>query len=73
VFQRSPPQVGEENGEVTENVQQMIVDGDIVIPDEIVSDPQVAGGATIGEPGAAADIDVEDLGCTDAFRADLGL
>jgi basic membrane protein A and related proteins len=65
--------VGEENVEVIENVQQMIVDGDIVIPDEIVSDPQVAGGATIGEPGAAADIDVEDLGCTDAFRADLGL
>lgn len=65
--------VGQENIDRLEQVREMIVNGDIVIPDEIVSDPEVAGGATIGEPGAAADIDVEELGCTDDFLAELGL
>lgn len=65
--------VGAENIDVIEQVRQMIVDGDVVIPDEIVSDPEVVGGATIGEPGAAAEIDVEDLGCDEAMRSELGL
>jgi basic membrane protein A len=65
--------VGQENIDRLEQVRDMIIDGTIQIPDEIVSDPEVAGGATIGEPGAAADINVEDLGCTDEFRSELGL
>jgi basic membrane protein A and related proteins len=65
--------IGKENMDRIEQVQQMVVDGTITIPDEIVSDPEIAGGATIGEPGAAAKIDVADIGCTDKFRSDLGL
>jgi basic membrane protein A and related proteins len=65
--------VGQENMDRLEQVQEMVVDGTITIPDEIVSDPEIAGGATIGEPGAAAKIDVADIGCTDELRSELGL
>jgi basic membrane protein A and related proteins len=65
--------VGQENIDRIEQVQEMVADGTITIPDEIVSDPEIAGGATIGEPGAAAKIDVADIGCTDEFRSELGL
>jgi basic membrane protein A and related proteins len=65
--------VGQENMDRLEQVREMIVDGTITIPDEIVSDPEVAGGATIGQPGSAAKIDVADIGCDDAFRSELGL
>jgi hypothetical protein len=56
-----------------EQVRKMIEDGTIKVPDEIVSDPDVAGGATIGKPGAAAKIDVADIGCDDQFKSELGL
>jgi basic membrane protein A len=65
--------VGQENMDRLEQVREMIVDGTITVPDEIVSDPEVAGGATIGEPGAAAKIDVADIGCDEQFRSELGL
>jgi len=65
--------VGQENMDRLEQVREMIVDGTITVPDEIVSDPEVAGGATIGAPGAAAKIDVADIGCNDEFRSELGL
>jgi basic membrane protein A and related proteins len=65
--------VGQENLDRLEQVQGMVADGTITIPDEIVSDPEIAGGATIGEPGAAAKIDVADIGCTDEMRSELGL
>jgi hypothetical protein len=51
----------------------MVADGTITIPDEIVSDPDVAGGATIGTPGSAKKIDVADIGCDDKFKSELGL
>jgi basic membrane protein A len=65
--------VGQENMDRLEQVRKMIEDGTITIPDEIVSDPDVAGGATIGKPGAAAKIDVADIGCDDQFKSELGL
>lgn len=65
--------VGEENIEILNTVKEMVESGEIVIPDEIVGDPEIAGGATIGDPGSAQKIDVADMGCTDEFRSDLGL
>jgi basic membrane protein A len=65
--------VGQENLDRLEQVRQMVVDGTITVPDEIVSDPDVAGGATIGTPGSAKKIDVADIGCDDKFRSELGL
>jgi basic membrane protein A and related proteins len=65
--------VGQENMDRLDQVREMVVDGTITVPDEIVSDPEVAGGATIGEPGAAAKIDVVDIGCDEQFRSELGL
>jgi len=65
--------VGQENIDRLDKVRSMIEDGTITIPDEIVSDPDVAGGATIGKPGAAAKIDVADIGCDDQFKSELGL
>ena len=64
--------VGQENIDRLDKVRSMIEDGTITIPDEIVSDPDVAGGATIGKPGAAAKIDVADIGCDDQFKSELG-
>jgi hypothetical protein len=51
----------------------MIEDGTLKIPDEIVSNPDVAGGATIGTPGSAKKIDPADIGCDDKFKSELGL
>lgn len=65
--------VGEENIEILNSVKEKVDSGEIVIPDEIVSDPEIAGGATIGDPESAQKIDVADMGCTDEFRSDLGL
>jgi basic membrane protein A len=71
--------LGEQEELVGENIaildafKAAIADGTITIPDETISDPDVAGGATIGEVGSAANIDAADLGCTDEFRAELGL
>jgi len=65
--------VGQKNIDRLDKVRSMIEDGTITIPDEIVSDPDVAGGATIGKPGAAAKIDVADIGCDDQFKSELGL
>lgn len=65
--------VGQENIDRLEKVKGMLEDGTITIPDETVSDPNVAGGATIGTPGSAKKIDVAAIGCTDEFRAELGL
>ena len=65
--------VGQENIDRLEKARKMVQDGTITVPDEIVSDPDVAGGATIGKPGAAAKIDVADIGCDDQFKSELGL
>jgi hypothetical protein len=65
--------VGEENVQIIEQVKTALADGTITIPDETVSDPNVAGGATIGEVGSAAKLDVAEIGCTEEFRAELGL
>jgi basic membrane protein A len=65
--------VGQENIDRLEKVRKMVQDGTLTIPDEIVSDPDVAGGATIGTPGSAKKIDVADIGCDDTFRSELGL
>ena len=65
--------VGEENIAILDAFKAAVADGTVTIPDETISDPNVAGGATIGEVGAAAEIDEADIGCTDEFRAELGL
>jgi hypothetical protein len=65
--------VGQENIDRLDKVREMVADGTITIPDEIVSDPDVAGGATIGTPGSAKKIDVADIGCDDKFKSELGL
>jgi basic membrane protein A and related proteins len=65
--------VGQENIDRLEKVRKMVQDGTITVPDEIVSDPDVAGGATIGTPGSAKKIDVADIGCDDKFKSELGL
>jgi basic membrane protein A len=65
--------VGQENIDRLEKVRAMIVDGTVTVPDEIVSNPDVAGGATIGTPGSAKKIDPADIGCDDKFKSELGL
>lgn len=65
--------VGEENIAILDAFKAAVADGTVTIPDETISDPNVAGGATIGEVGAAAEIDEADIGCTDEFRAEVGL
>jgi basic membrane protein A len=65
--------VGQENVDRLEKARKMVEDGTLTIPDEIVSDPNVAGGATIGTPGSAKKIDVADIGCDDKFKSELGL
>jgi basic membrane protein A len=65
--------VGQENMDRLETVRGMIEDGTLKIPDEIVSNPDVAGGATIGTPGSAKKIDPADIGCDDKFKSELGL
>ena len=65
--------VGQENVDRLEKARKMVEDGTLTIPDEIVSDPNVAGGATIGTPGSAKKIDVADIGCDDNFKSELGL
>jgi basic membrane protein A len=65
--------VGQENMDRLEKVRGMIEDGTLKIPDEIVSNPDVAGGATIGTPGSAKKIDPADIGCDDTFTSELGL
>jgi basic membrane protein A len=65
--------VGKENIDRLDKVRGMVADGTITIPDEIVKDPNVAGGATIGTPGSAKKIDVADIGCDDKFKSELGL
>jgi basic membrane protein A and related proteins len=65
--------VGQENIDRLETARKMVEDGTITIPDEIVKDPDVAGGATIGTPGSAKKIDVADIGCDDKFKSELGL
>jgi basic membrane protein A len=72
-FDEQETLVGQENVDRLESVKQMVADGTIRIPDETVGDPDLVGGATIGTPGSAKKIDVADLGCTDEFRAELGL
>ena len=64
--------VGQENIDRLEKAREMVADGTITVPDEIVSDPDVAGGATIGKPGAAAKIDVADIGCDDQVQVGAG-
>jgi basic membrane protein A len=65
--------VGQQNVDRLEKIKQMVADGTIRIPDETVGDADLVDGATIGKPGSAKKIDVADLGCTDEFRAELGL
>ena len=72
-FYEQQQTVGKENADRLNRVKEMVADGTIKIPDETVSDPEIAGGATIGKPGSAKKIDVADLGCTDEFRSELGL
>jgi basic membrane protein A len=46
-----------------QEIEAKLNSGEIVIPDESISDPNVAGGATIGAEGDAAKIDVASIGC----------
>ena len=72
-FDEQEELVGKENIDRLEKVRKMVEDRTITVPDEIVSDPDVAGGATIGTPGSAKKIDVADIGCDDEFKSELGL